>query len=802
MSKEHRNFPSAYAPTEEKITEEYGSQVFKAVMENFGSYRNSVLKGKEEAREYARGKQSLQRYLDELDIEENSQYVNIGYKPTKILQKFEKVVVDDYQQLKEKLKVEALSQHIKTKKEKKKSDLKFNYEYKDFLQNMENEVGFSLVGEEGYPTDEEELDLLLSISPDEREEVLMNSIISKILEDNDIESKKRRFLSDMFQVAFGGYHVYKDRNGKIKIDFVPIENAIYGRSEEELFKTPYDGKTKLATIGEIRDMFDISAEKEEELYKLAFKNKGEYGNPYNLGTWQNSWKYSAVRPYDDFTVRLYHIYYKTLETIEYVSGETATGRKFFSLETGKNTKRKRTGSSHPMIALEGYFAGDADRPIVLQWGKATNMLREGEHLEYLHSPYVWFMPDNRGSMDTESSVQMVLEDIGMIDLMNLKIRYTLANHPPVGFAIDYEALMEVDLGEGELTPLDLQSIYQQTGRLYYRKVDSVGNLQSGGSPIQPINISIRDTILTYLEIRNDALNNIRDVLGVNQNRDGTANLSRVSNSIAQAQFSVSQTATYYMYRAYLKATQQMARLVGIHVVNELKFGKEDKGLLYYLGQDNMDFIKSRKELTATTYKYTLDPQMSQEDRDRLDTLVQQGLSSGELNIADSFLVLSLGDIKVAEKYLRYFSNKAKKEASEMEMQRLTAQAEAQGEMGIRVEEAKRETFVQQSSLQAQEWEIKGKNDKDVKAFELATNLIKAEQEGKPIPPQYVEFVNLVMTNYMLKQEKSLADTQREIEAEETEMMEQQAVESIQQAVANGSMTEDEAEIALQDLGIV
>lgn len=797
-------FPTPYASNEEKNTEEYGAKVFKAIMDSTSAFRNKVLKSKAEARKYALGKQSLKKYLDELGIEGTKQYINISYTPTRILQKFEKVVVDDYQQLKEKLKVEALSSHIKIRKEKKKSDLKFNYEYKDFLQGLEQEIGIGLTGEEGYPEDKEELDLMLTISPDEREEVLMKSLVDKTFEDNDLESLKRLFLSEIFQVAFAGFHLYEDKIGRKKIEFVPIERAIFGQSYKEILDdSPYHGREVVKTIAEIREMFNITSEKEEKLYKLARQHQSILGNgTINYGY---DYKFSEDynRPYDDFNVKIYHIWYKSLETIEYIEGETSTGRALFAIETnGRETKRKRKGVSAPQVAFEGWFTGYPDDIMVLKWGKATNMLREGDDYEKLVSPYIFFIPDNRGDMDTDSAVQLVIPDIETMDLMGLQIKKTLANHPPSGYAIDHEALMDVDLGVGDLSPLDVEDIYRQTGTLYHRRRDSEGLEVAGSSPITPIIIPMQDTINTYINTYNLALNSLRSTLGINENREGTADLRRVSNAIAQSQFSVSQTATYYIYRSYLKSASKLAKIVGISLWNSLKWGSADKGTLYYIGKENSDFIKERDSITSTQYKYSIDPQMSQEDRERLDVLVQQCLSSGQLEPQDALLILSLEDIKIAEKYLRYYINKSKKEALRLEDERQRLQSEYQGDMAVRAEEAKRETFQIQSSLQAQEWEIKGKNEKDVKAFELAMKLIQGEQEGKQIPDMYRGFVELSLQNYMLKQEKSMTDTEREIENEETQLQEQQAVESVQQAVSSGDMTEEEGAEILNNLGIM
>ena len=135
-------FPPMYVPNEVKNEDKYGVQVFRAILDATSAYRekrNSLVK---ESRMYAQGNQPLQQYLDELHIEGSRQYRNISYTPTKILQKFEKIVVDDYQQLKETPKAVGKSYHIQERKERKKSDLKFRMEYKDYLDNLSANVQF------------------------------------------------------------------------------------------------------------------------------------------------------------------------------------------------------------------------------------------------------------------------------------------------------------------------------------------------------------------------------------------------------------------------------------------------------------------------------------------------------------------------------------------------------------------------------------------------------------------------------------------------------------------------------------
>lgn len=804
------NFPSIYAPNSEKQSTEYALQMFRAVLKATSAYREERGKQIEISRMYAKGNQPLKQYLDELNIEGTNQYINISYIPTKILQKFEKIIVDDYAQLDEAVKVWAKGYAIQERRDRKKADLQFRMEFGGQIAELEQLVGFPLEDpEQQVPTDKEELDLILSLNPDEREEMILRETIDKVLNDNDIESKKKRFLSDVFQTNFGGYHVYTDRRGRIKVEYVSPEDCLYDSSKEELITddVTYAGKQSTMTIGEIRDSFEISEDKEHLLYKLAYYYRTDYGNYSLIGnTFNPEWKYASVRPYDDYTVPVFHIWKKTLKNVGYLEGKDSYGKFVFDIDKDisvveeRSEGRKRTGVSYPETAYEGWFSGNEKCPVVLEWGEASNQFREGANKEKVICPYIFFMPDNRGSMLESSAVERLIGEIEQLDMSALKIKMAIAKHPPVGYALDVEALMDVDLGNGTLSPLDLDDIYQQTGKFYFKKRKEDGTVDNS-PPIIPLNVSIADTINTYLTIYNQALNNIRDILGVNPNREGTANLSRVSTAVAQTQISISQTATYYIYRAFLKATERLVKLIGIRLIDLLKYGTPSKGYLAYLGQENIDFIKERDEIIATNYEFKFNAQMSKEDKERLDAAINVCLQAGTLTMADALDIWEIKDFDIASKYLRFLTKKNQEKAYQQEMERQQAQAQAQGDMAVRTEEAKRETYQIQSGLQAQEWKIKGETQIETQIYQLVHNALQALHEGKQISPREQEMINLVMDNSITKLEKSMVETEQQLQNQVQGEEQEAIIQQVQQAVQSGQITDTEGAQILQESGI-
>src|SRR5690606_11535888 len=474
--------------------------------------------------------------------------------------------------------------------------------------------------------------------------------------------------------------------------------------------------------------------------------------------------------------------------------------KDISVVEERSQGRKRTGVSYPETAYEGWFAGNEKCPVVLEWGEASNQFREGANKEKVICPYIFFMPDNRGSMLESSAVERLIGEIEMLDMSALKIKMAIAKHHTVGYALDVEALMDVDLGDGTLQPLDLDDIYQQTGKFYFKKRKE-DNTVDNSPPIYPLNVSIADTINTYLTIYNQALNNIRDILGINPNREGTANLSRVTTAVAQTQIAISQTATYYIYRAYLKATERLVKLIGIRLIDLLKYGTPSKGYLAYLGQENMDFIKERDEILATNYEFKFYAQMSKEDKEKLDAAINVCLQAGTLTMADALDIWEIKDFDIASKYLRFLTKKNQEKAYQQEMDRQQAQAQAQGDMAVRTEEAKRETYQIQSGLQAQEWKIKGETQIETQIYQIAHNALQALHEGKQITPREQELINLVVDNSITKLEKSMVETEQQLQSQVQGEEEQAIVQQVQQAVQSGQITDTEGAQILQESGI-
>ena len=126
---------------------------------------------------------------------------------------------------------------------------------------------------------------------------------------------------------------------------------------------------------------------------------------------------------------------------------------------------------------------------------------------------------NMRNMIPKSMVDSCVGFADMLQITHLKLQQAIAKAKPDGLVIDIEGLENVQLGQGgELQPLELHDIYEQTGVFYYRSKNPEGGFQN--PPVREINNSIRN-INELIGLYNHYLRMIRDATGINEVMDAT-----------------------------------------------------------------------------------------------------------------------------------------------------------------------------------------------------------------------------------------------------------------------------------------
>ena len=193
--------------------------------------------------------------------------------------------------------------------------------------------------------------------------------------------------------------------------------------------------------------------------------------------------------------------------------ENRYGNKLFFYEDSNTEKSLAASLSvsqerwHIATVYGGSYIVGTD--FMYDYGMKANMPRNIHDISMQQSYSA--VSTNLRRMIPKSMVDSCVGFADMLQITHLKIQQAIAKAKPDGLIIDIEGLENVQLGKGgELQPLELHDIYEQTGVFYYRSKDPEGGFQN--PPIREIGNSIRN-INELIGIYNHYLRLIRDAGG-------------------------------------------------------------------------------------------------------------------------------------------------------------------------------------------------------------------------------------------------------------------------------------------------
>lgn len=796
------HIPDIFAPKRVKDKDEFAKSVARYILGSTSGYRAKMAIKYKDNRDVYQGKQSLEYLRDLLQVEENSTYFNIKFTPRPVAKKIIRLIVSGYLKDEEAVNATALSKHIADRKNRSRLQAKFRMENKELIAGLSEMAGLPLTSSEDFtPDSEEELELYTAMNDKEVEETLMQDTLTYILNANDVNNLKNLAIRELCINNLFGVYEYVDSLGRPKFDPIYAEDAIIPFSMYEDFQDgSFFGRWITMHIADIRRRFKIKATDEKEFFKVADNLvNGRLSKTY--GDYNSSWEYGE-RPYDKDTVRVLHVWWKCSKVYEYVEG-VKDGKPYFDYwhYEGFTPHDKVSGIQDitkidyktPPTAYEGYFLGGGD--FVLEWGEQENIPFDGSSQD-VRSPFIFHMPENTGTMDINSMVHMMKDSIEGMDQAILQIKRQIASLAPDGYIVDVRGLAEMDLGTGSiLNPLNVLDIAKQTGNLFYTSE------AEDGTPIQPPirpNIStIGDKLNGLITIYNFELENIRNYLGMNEFRDGTANKSRTAAAFAQAQLDQSNMATEFIYRGWTRIMNSAVKNLGLRTWYELKYGSKDKGLLRYLGSTNIKFIEAQKDIIATAFDFEYAVVLTKEEKTLLEQTMASAVSAGTLTTEDVILIRQVKNAQVAHKYLTFLAKKRRKESMEEAERNQKSAAEYAALSGERVEQAKQETVKMAADMEMAKEKKRGENQIEAEMTKGALSLLlHYTQSGQQMPEQYKPLVDFIMQSASSKIEKSRRITDREIGQMDQEDQLAQAEAELNMAVESGEITPEQRDQAL------
>jgi hypothetical protein len=317
--------------------------------------------------------------------------------------------------------------------------------------------------------------------------------------------------------------------------------------------------------------------------------------------------------------------------------------------------------------------------IMLKWEMAENMVRPKSASQHALPNYVAAAPRMyKGTI--ESLVRRMIPFADLLQITHLKLQQVIAKVVPDGVFIDADGLSEVDLGNGAAyNPEDALRLYFQTGSVIGRSYTGDGEFNNARVPIQQLTSnSGASKAQMLISNYNHYLNQIRNVTGLNEARDGSSPDPDSLVGLQKLAAANSNTATRHILDASLYMYKTIAEGLSYRVADVLQYADFKDEFINKIGKYNVSILDDINDLYIYDFGIFIDISPDEEQKSQLEQNIQMALSKGSIDLEDAIDIREIRNLKLANQLLKV-KRKAKQEREE-KMAAATQAAQAQQQM--------------------------------------------------------------------------------------------------------------------------
>ena len=737
------NFPSQAVSDLEKMSSEYGLKVARAIeQEWFKDTHNSRYRSTQnkfhKLRLYASGKQSRQKYKDELSINGDLSYLNLDWKPVPIIPKFVDIVVNGMSERMFKINAYSQDQYGVSKRTEYMEAIQRDMDSQAFNDNSAKLFNVDLyeTKKEELPDTKEELDLHMQLNYKQAVEIAEEQAIEVLLNGSNYDLIRRRMLYDLTVLGIGCVKTNFNYSEGATVEYVDPANIVYSYTESPYFDDIYYiGEVKTIPINELAREFPHLTESDlESIYKSS--SKRYLGN-------------RRVHETDRNKVQVLYFNYKTYTNDTYKLKETSTGgyRAIAKPDTFNPPEDKQVGFARLSRSVECVFEGamvlGTDK--LLKWNKASNMMRNKSDFNKVKMNYALVAPRMYEGR-IESLVSRITGFADMIQLTHLKIQQVMSRMVPDGVYLDADGLAEIDLGNGtNYNPQEALNMFFQTGSVIGRSMTADGDPNPGKVPITQISngAGAGNKLQALIGNYNYYLQMIRDVTGLNEARDASVPDPKSLVGVQKLAAANSNVATRHILLGSMFITAEIAEALSLRISDILEYSPTADAFVQSIGAHNVATLKEMTELHLYDFGIFIELEPDEEEKQMLENNIQTALAQQLIDLDDAIDIRDVKNIKLANQLLKIKRKYKQQRDQEMQAQQAEAQAQAnaqaqqaiaQAEMQKNQEKAKQDIDLEvqrsESKLKYLQEEIKKK--KELMQFEFDLNQKLKQQEQSSI----------------------------------------------------------------------
>ena len=723
-----KGFPDPLAGAEAKKEKSYGLQYAKAIYSQWGQSsdthslygrRNKIFSRN---RDYANGTQDTTIYkklLSSLNpMDGDGSLLNLDYTPVPILPKFVKIVANKILSRDPYPNLESIDPISSSEKNKKKDRIRMQVEARQELAALKEQTGVVLdIDPDEIPESLEEAEMFMDTNIKTDAEVAAQVATALTLDWTSFnDTTFRRAVLDLVSLGMAVVKRENDPNKGIDVEYVDPSTFVHSYTEDPNFgDMVYAGHIKRIPIQELKRLAGDELS-EEEYKEIANKVKDKYSNDasrFNSSHYDDRYM-RTIYGYDEYMVEVMDFEFIGVDCIFFEEKENRFGNKGFYFKG--DSYKERAGSvfertPHKM-EVQSVYGGSfiVGTETLFGYGKVNNIPKNVHDISRANLSYAP-VATNMLRMIPKSMVDSCTGFADMLQLTHLKIQQAIAKSKPDGLVIDIEGLENVQLGKGgELEPLEIHDIYEQTGVFYYRSKNPEGGFQN--PPVREIGNTIRN-IQELVALYNHYLQLIRDTSGINESMDGTTPKGDMLVGVQQNAITQGNNAIHDITNAsmmmYKKVVQDIVKCLQIIPMESVLF----RIYANAIGETNMGVLNSFKDLSMYNFGVTVEKEMEDKDKEYLEQNIQMSIQQGQIDLEDAIAIRGLKDVNQAERLLLLRRKKRMKEQQQMAAQNSQVQAQQAQQAAMAASQSKQQELQMEAQFKQQEIQLKGQVDMQI-----------------------------------------------------------------------------------------
>lgn len=715
-------FPSEFVTDAVKASKQYGLDYFRGMwwQNNGWSAFNERYQRMFTLRRWAEGTQDIDDLKQIMSTGGDTSFLNIDLKPISVIPKFLDSMVGLLLNQPFKIQCNAIDKISVSKKDDEKARLETEIILKKFSDELKQRTGVALMNDERANKmlkTKEEIDLYMDLIFKLAEELAMELGLEYVFYNNDFEEIKKQLLYDLFTLKIAGTYCWYDRNKKICIERIKPEWMITSYTDRDDFKNI----TNFAFIRfeRIQDIRKAAGNQftDQEYLAIAKCASDKYGNP----RWNSRFTYYP-------NSNMYNLWNNFQTPVMYGEFVSDTYKEFETFVNKEGAKRitpalkKKPDADQYSFDIANKYDGKwiVDTDYIYDYGKSSNMPRERMNGVYsLDVPFgaTIYMPNNYG-MDNKSHVERMIHSAQQMQLAESKIQQMQAAARPKGYVINIAGMQPVDLGlgKGPATPLQIQSLFDQKGILYTNLVGEDGNPLP--IPIIPMDSGLDlPGIQAQIMIYNLHLEMIRDLTGMNQSVDASTPSTEALVGIQKMAANATLNTLRPIKSAYINIIERTAKYASLMIQDCCRYGDGIEGFVPAIGDRASQIIKLGAEISLPDLGIKIEALPTDEEKAIIFAGIDESVAKGFIKPSDGLFAKTMGNLKQMRLYLKYCEEKLRKDKMEEAQANAEASAQANAQAGQAVEQEKQNTVQvdgqQKAQLLSIEAEIKQKERDDL-----------------------------------------------------------------------------------------